>query len=98
MRALSTSACIAVAISVRLEMSLIEKRTMPSRAPLRMALSTIEWICSSVPISVKIRGASCGLICHRRPASIVIPICSLESASIGSASSPAWGNCSSRVE
>ncbi len=79
-------------------MSLIVNCTIPSRTPLRMAFFTALRICSSLPISVKRRGASIGLICQRRATSIVIPICSLESASIRSTWSPPSGNWFSRAE
>src|SRR5438067_6902783 len=46
-------------------MSLIEYCTMPSRTPLRMALSTAPRIWSSLPISVKILGDCIGSICQR---------------------------------
>src|SRR5690348_5110022 len=51
-RAESTRASMVCAIWVRLEMSLMEYWTMPSRTPFRMALSTAPWICRSSPISV----------------------------------------------
>src|SRR2546425_1268698 len=51
-RAESVSASMVRAIWVRLEMSLIEYCTIPSRTPLRMAFSTAPRIWSSLPISV----------------------------------------------
>ena len=94
----STSASMVLAIWVRLEMSLIENCTMPSRTPLRIALSTAPRIWSSSPISVKIFGACIGSICQRIATSTCIPICSLDRASIASVCSPRVGHCSSRVE
>ena len=97
-RAESTRPSIVLAIWVRLEMSLMENCTMPSRTPLRMALSTAPRIWFSSPISVKIFGACIGSICQRIDTSTCIPICSLDSASIASICSPRVGHCSSRVE
>src|SRR6266699_3850426 len=94
----STSPSIVFAICVRFEMSLIEYCTMPSRTPLRIALSTAPRIWSSLPISVKIFGACIGSICQRIDTSTCIPICSLERASMASICSPRVGHCSSRVE
>src|SRR6184192_2864478 len=97
-RAESTSPSIVFAIWVRLEMSLIEYCTMPSRTPLRMALSTAPRIWSSLPISVKILGDCIGSICQRIDTSTCMPICSLDRASMASICSPCVGHCSSRVE
>src|ERR1041385_1699440 len=76
-RAESTSPSIVFAIWVRLEMSLMEYCTIPSRTPLRIALRTAPRIWLSSPISVKILGACIGSICQRIATSNCMPICSL---------------------
>jgi hypothetical protein len=87
----STRACIVAEILVRWEISLMENWPIASLTPFRIALRTMLWICSWRPISVKIDGASAGLICQRSPASTVIPICSLDRAAISSTWSPGLG-------